>query len=231
MTVRDLIKGSLRLIGAISPGETPASVEEADALVALNDLLESWTVEGFLIYQTTREAFTLVGSQSNYTIGPSGTFNTTRPQSIQSATILDGTLEYPLEMITAKEYAEIKIKSTQSSIPQVLYASGSYPLDTLYLYPTPSIGNQIVLYSLKPISAFAAVSDVISMPSGFTRAIRYNLALDLAPEYGRDPSAIVAMTAQETKADLKRMKIEPQFMTSDVSSLTGKKTFNILTGE
>jgi hypothetical protein len=66
-TVRDLIKGSLRLLGATATGETPSSEEQADALATLNALLDSWSLERLMITEKIREQFALVaGKQSLY---------------------------------------------------------------------------------------------------------------------------------------------------------------------
>lgn len=231
MTVRELIKGSLRLIGAISSGETPSAAEEADALSSLNDLLESWSAEGFLVHQIVREVFPLVASQQAYTIGVGGNFNTARPMQIVEAGIIENGSEIPLEIITVQAWSEISIKTTTSNIPQKLYPQGSFPLEILSLWPVPSIANSLVTYSVKPLTAFAAVADNVSFPPGYARALRYNLALDMSPEYGRDPSAMIAMVAADTKADLKRKNIQPQMMSSDVSGMSGHNSFNIYTGE
>ena len=231
MTVRDLIKGSLRLIGSIASGETSTAAEEADALSSLNDLLENWSIEGLLIYQNIRESFALVGAQQSYTMGVGGNFNTVRPIKVVKANILFGQTEVPLELLTHQQWADVQTKSNQSNVPRSLYASGSYPLETISLWPTPANASNIILYSIKPLAAFATVNDVITLPPGYARALRYNLALELAPEYGRDPSAMVAMAAQDSKADLKRQNIQPVFMVSDAVGLIQNKLFNINTGE
>lgn len=231
MTVRELIKGSLRLIGAISSGETPSAAEEADALSSLNDLLESWSAEGFLVHQIVREVFPLTVNQASYTMGVGGNFNTSRPLLLSDASILDGSSEIPLKLISVQEFQDISIKTTTSNIAQKIYALGSYPLETLTLWPVPSTANSLVTYSLKPLTAFTAVSNEVSFPPGYQRALRYNLALDMSPEYGKDPSAMIAMVAAETKADLKRKNIPAPIMSSDVSGLFEGNTFNINTGE
>jgi hypothetical protein len=231
VTTRDLIKGSLRLIGSIASGETSTAAEEADALSSLNDLLENWSIEGLLVYQNISETFPLVGGQAAYTMGLTGNFNTTRPIKIINASILYGQTEVPLKILTHQQWAEIETKSNQSNVPQVLYQSGSYPLDTINFWPVPTGSSSLVLYSLKPLAAFTSVNDVLNLPPGYARALRYNLAIELAPEYGRDPSAMVAMAAQESKADLKRQNIQPVFMVSDAVGLIQNKLFNINTGE
>ncbi len=54
-----------------------------------------------------------------------------------------------------------------------------------------------VIYTFNPLATYSDLSDTISLPGGWLRALRYNLAVDLAPEYGRplDP-AVVTMANQ-----------------------------------
>ena len=48
MTVQDLIKSTLRLIGAIGQGEEPTTAELTDAMTALNLMLDSWQNSGYI---------------------------------------------------------------------------------------------------------------------------------------------------------------------------------------
>lgn len=236
MTVRELIRKSMLLIGSISTGESLSADEAADGLSSLNDLLDSWSTDGLLIPAMAREEFTLTPSQASYTIGPSGNFNTTNPQIIEEARILDvsGTpFELPLKIYNVQEYADVKLKTLTSSQPEALYFQRGSPLSTIYLYTVPSIANKLVLYSRKALSNFASVNDSIAMPPGYQRALRYNLAVELAVEYGKAPSEYVMMTATELKAQLMRVNADPLYLKSDILGINqdSQKPFNIYTGE
>ena len=116
-TVRDLIKGSLRLLGAIDPGENVSSEEAADGLVTLNEIIESLSLDRLLIYEYKREKFDLVPSQSSYTIGASGNFNTTRPQKIEIAALeIQSTIPYelPIEILNDQQWAALGVKTLTS---------------------------------------------------------------------------------------------------------------------
>ena len=83
MVTSDLIRSSLRLIGAISSSESPAADESMDALEALNMMLNSWGAVRFLSKNTPTITHILNGSTS-YTIGSGGDINTTRPTDRKS---------------------------------------------------------------------------------------------------------------------------------------------------
>lgn len=50
----------------------------------------------------------------------------------------------------------------------------------------------------------ATYDETVDLPPGYLKPIRYNLALDLAPEYGRDPSPILAI-AQSSLETLREL--------------------------
>ncbi|MGZ3770063.1 MAG: hypothetical protein ACXVCP_00375 [Bdellovibrio sp.] len=230
MTVRDLIKSSLRLIGAIASGETPTSDEQADALATLNDILESWSNNGFLIYEKKREVFSLVATQQAYTFGTGGNFNSTRPVQLLEVNSTYGSVELPMKILTDAEWAAIPDKTQTAENPTHIFASGSFPLLTLSVWPIPTTTNSIVIHSLKPLTEFAAVGDTVSLPIGYSRALKYNLALELAPEYGKAIDPNVANIAVESKADLQRQNIQPVYLLPDTYGIKPRAMYDIKTG-
>ena len=230
MTARDLINGALRLIGAIASGETLSGNELSDALLVLNDMMDSWSADGFMINEVKRESFPLIPSQQTYTIGIGGNFNTSRPTLIQEVTLDQNGVEIPVKIINLQEWAAITVKNVTSSIPQKMYIEGAFPLERFNIWPIPSVANNLVIYTLNPLSSFASANTVVQLPPGYSKAIRYNLAMELAPEYGKEPTPFIISTAAETKADVKRTNTDPVYMTSDVAGLTTNKSFNYLTG-
>jgi hypothetical protein len=153
-TVSDLIKGSMRLIGVIAAGETPSSSESADALSSLNDMLESWSNDGFLIYHRVIENLTLVASTASYTIGSSGAFNTTRPIRIIDALVKESGSddEVPIRIYNQDEWVQISDKTLTSILPQGIYYDPNFALGLIYVWPVPSANGTLILYSDKPLT-------------------------------------------------------------------------------
>lgn len=234
-TARDIIEGGMRLIGVLATGETASAEEAADGLSSLNDMLDSWSIEGLIVHAVTREEFTLTPSTGAYTMGSGGTLNTTRPFRIERACleVQDADpYEIPMTELTVDQWAEVALKSLQSDIPTSIYVEGTFPLMTINLWPVPSAAEKLVLYSLKPLTQFAGLTTAVSLPPGYAKALKYGLALELAPEYGRDPSALVIEGAAEAKGNIKRANMKPRLMGCD-SALAQRKGsgFDYRTGE
>ena len=54
----DQINGALRLIGMLAEAETPSAATSADALSALNQMIDSWNTERLSVFTTQDQVFT-----------------------------------------------------------------------------------------------------------------------------------------------------------------------------
>lgn len=209
MTVQELIYDALRLIGVINVGEGPSQDEHTEDLRALNTMLDTWGTERLTVYRVARSLYTLATSKESYTMGSGGDINAARPIKIEAAGVLSGDNEEPLQILTRDDYAALRAKTFAGTAPEALYDSRAYPSTELHFWPVPPAGTAIALYTRQPFTAFAALSDTVSLPPGYAEAITYNLALRLAPRY-RDAmvSPFVVDTAREAKGSIKRLNLE-----------------------
>lgn len=206
-TAHDLIRGAMRLIGAVDPGEELTADEAADGLELLNEMLESLSNEGLACYQTLQENFALSSGVASYTVGSGATFNTTRPLDVLSAFIRDGGIDYPLRILNREEYDRIQAKTTQYQ-PEYLMYTPSVANGVITLYGVPAkayaVTDGLYINSMKQLQQFTGLTTAIVLPPGYKRMLRYNLAPEIAPEYGRKvPDAVLAI-AREAKANIKR---------------------------
>jgi hypothetical protein len=201
MTVADLINASLRKIGGLSSGETIEVTRQAEALSALQSMLRSWATKKIMVFCGTDEYFVLTTGKATYTWGTGGDISTPRPSEVYNAFIRDSSgYDYEVRVISEKEYKLIATKTVVDR-PQYIYYKPSYPLGILSCYPTPGIAEQLWIGSLKPfteVSSFATVNDTLAFPSNYEEPLIYNLAVRLAPEYGRSISPEVAAIAKES---------------------------------
>ena len=86
-TTLDIIKGSLRSIGALGTGEQPDPDTANDAFTMLNDMLASWSNEHMLVYCTQEVMHELVSGTYIYTIGAGGNIGASITGSIANNTL------------------------------------------------------------------------------------------------------------------------------------------------
>lgn len=205
IVVLDLIKSSMRLINAIAVGETPSAAESQDALRVLNDLLETWSTQNLTVFATINQTFTFTPGVGTYTIGPAGMFNGVRPIQIESAYTRYQTVDYPLRSIDDVHYNLIPIKTLQNPIPSVYWYNADFPIASVTFWPVPSQASQVTFTQNEQLSSLANTAAVISYPPGYSRALRYCLAVDLAAEFGIPLPQIVADVAKSAKASICRV--------------------------
>ena len=204
----DIINTSLTILGVLAAGETPAPEDQTYSLAVLNTLLENWNVQGLQIFNLTNVQKPLTASKQAYTMGTGGDFNTQRPVRIEAAGIIRGGVRTPLHLLNAQEWAIELSRSAQDILPQKLYNDNSFDSSgrtTLFFLPIPSDNNCTVdMFVWAQLGDGFALGDPVSFPPGYLKAIQYNLAVDLAPAFGRpvDPTvaAIAAQSVQQLRA-------------------------------
>ena len=214
-TAQTLIKSALRLINAIATGETPTNAEMAEALEALQIMIRGWSNENVMIYSISQDTLTMSGAAS-YTIGSGGDLNTEWPIEIKGAVV--DTI-YNQKVIGESRYRMLK-RSVLGSTSAYIYYNPVYPLGVLYPWPTG--GSSMVIDSLKMLSDPATLTTDIEFPPPYDAAIKFNLAVELAPEYGKDPSAIVQIRAAETLKTIRSKNMAAQMNEAhpDIKQLT-----------
>jgi hypothetical protein len=154
--------------------------------------------------------FNLTGGQQMYTLGKGGNLNAPRPVSIKNAVAITAQgLSLPMELVSSEDWAAIVEKTVSGTVPRKVYCDFAYPLANVYIWPVPSGSPQLSLYTWHQFDQFAALTDTFDLPPGYERAIRFNLAIEMAPEYGRPASAELAAKAQEALQSLRMLNRPP----------------------
>lgn len=222
-------------------GEGAAALDAEDAQIgldALNQLLEDWSTQNLAIYNEESVVYSLVAGQATYTIGPGGDFVVTaRPIQISSIYVRYNSIDYPVTQITLEDYKLIPYKSQQGPIPAAFVYDAGFPLGTLVFWMVP---NQVVTINVttnQQLTQLALLSTTLSLPQGYFRSLKYNLAVDLCAEYNRDCPPGVEKIAIKSLANLKRANIirqtiavDPAMMGRDGAGWSGSYYANFIAG-
>lgn len=184
-TVFDLVTATLRKIGVHPAGEVMGADEAQDALDELNRMLETWGAQRRLVYRRVAATKQVTPGVPTLTVGPGGDIDITRPLAIREAYFRIGTIDYPIEIFYADQYANIGLKSLQTFWPTVLYYDPSFPFGTITFYPIPSTAGEFHVQVDMQFAPFAAITDTLSFPPSYADGLVYALGKRLAPEYGK----------------------------------------------
>lgn len=210
-TVTELIQSSLRAIGKLAASEAVKAEDTATGLTVFQDLIADIGSEKMMIPGTTVEAVTLVAAQGSYTVGEEGTpdLDTVRPEHIFNAFIRDSSSDdHPVECISEYQYNAISSKDSPGR-PDRIWYNPTAPNGTVYTYPTPSTIESLYIVSRKPFIESTTIADelldTLGIPRNYHKPLKWMLAMELAPEYGIEPTNF--MLRQAVKGEAKIMSL------------------------
>lgn len=237
----DIITRLLRLLGVTGATETPEAEELAVGKIALDDFVDSLGLERASIFTVGRNIYPLSSGVASYTIGAGGTFNQIRPVWIDNASVRpDRTATDILEVAIGRpmnlaEWQALTVKTTTGPWPTSFYYDFAWSagLGNITVYPVPDNSLcDLVLYTPTAATVFADLTTVYTMPPGWSRMYRYNLAIELADDFGKNPSSRVERIAIQSLAAIKRANLRPTDATLDPATpgLRGIGRFDLYTG-
>lgn len=232
-TAGDQIKAALRLIGQLAEGEEPSAAASQDALVAMNQMIDSWNSERLSVFSTQDQVFTWPSGTRTRTLGPTGDFVGNRPVLVDDATYFrDGStnVSYGIKLINQQQYDGISVKTVTSTYPQVMWVNMTYPDIEVTVYPVPLRSLEFHFVSVEELNNPATLATQLTFPPGYLRAFKYNLACEIANEFGVEPPQTVQRLAMASKRNLKRINNPDDVMAMPYGIVANRQRYNIYAG-
>ena len=232
-TTNDLLNGSLRLIGVLAEGETPSADTSNDALTAMRQMIDSWNTESLSIFNTQEQIFSWPANTRMRSLGPTGDFIGNRPVFLDdSSYFIDpgSNISYSFQLITQGQYDGIALKTVTSTFPQVMWVNTAFENVQMYIYPVPTRVLEWHFVSFEELHNPVTLADTLAFPPGYLRAFRYNLAMELAPEFGVEPSQQVQRIAMTSKRNIKRINAPADTMSMPYAIMEARGRFNVYSG-
>jgi hypothetical protein len=232
-TAGDQINRALRLIGMLAEGELPSTETANDSLMALNQMIDSWNTERLAVFCTQDQVFTWPAGLVSRTLGPTGDFVGLRPVLLDDSTYYrdPGTgVSFGIKFINQQQYNGIAVKTVTSTYPQVIFVNNTFPDVEMFVYPRPTRDLEWHFVSVQELDKPATLTTVLYYPPGYLRAFTYALAMEIAPEFGVEPSPQVQRIAMTSKRDLKRINNPDDVMSLPYAIVATRQRFNIYAG-
>ena len=232
-TAGDQINGALRLIGQLAEGETPSAATAQDSLTALNQMIDSWSSERLSIFSTQDQVFSWPPNIKSRTLGPTGDFVGNRPVLLDDSTYFrdpGNNISFGIKIINQQQYDGIAVKTVTSTYPQVIWINMDMPNINMYVYPVPTKVLEWHFISVTELVEPATLATNFVLPPGYLRAFRFNLACEIAAEFGIEPSPQVLRIAMASKRTLKRINNPDDIMSLPYSIVATRQRFNIFAG-
>ena len=237
-TAGEQINRALRLIGMLAEGETPSAATAQDSLMALNQMIDSWNTERLSVFSTIDQIVNWPVDSINETLGPSGSLVRLNGTAVRPVLVDDSTyfkdpgtgVSYGVKLINQQQYNGIAVKTVTSTFPQVVFVNMTYPNIDIFIYPRPTRLLEWHFISVQELTQPANLSTDILFPPGYLRAFTYNLACEIAPEFGVEPSPQVKRIAMYSKRNLKRINNPDDVMSMPYAIVATRQRFNVYAG-
>ena len=221
----------------LAEGELPSVETANDCLTALNQMIDSWNTERLSVFNTIDQVFTWPAGEIQRHLGPNGAslggFDGIRPILLDDATYYrdPGTnVSFGIKFINQQQYDGIAVKTVTSTYPQVMWINMEYPSIQMTVYPRPTRDLEWHFISVQELDQPATLQTVLAFPPGYLRAFTYALAMEIAPEFGVEPSPQVQRIAMTSKRDLKRINNPDDVMSMPYAIVATRQRFNIYAG-
>lgn len=209
MTVLELIKGSMRLVGGLGVGrgiEGAGSIA-VDCLFHLNAMVQSWNLERCFIHKIVEYTFAdVLAGAATFAVTPT-------PIRVESARWVDGDTSSPIEVVNYERWIRVNRNDfAATGTPEHLYIDGA---SLGHLWPIPDAAGDVIIGIWSPVAALAA-ADVLALPPGYERALMFGLACEIASIFpDTSISQYVLDTAADAKAAIKRLNLPSPVLDCD----------------
>ncbi len=175
----NIIKAALRKCGALAEGETPSTESITNCNQALNNIVTRFSTLGMPLWKRIELPVNLVLNQKDYNIN-----NVLKVMQV----ILKDTGGSQYELINKSRYDYNKLPYNTTGNPVHYTFTPSLENGTLTIWPAPDAGavasKSLVVEYQKEFDGFFASTDTPDFPVYWTDAIIYELAVNIAPEFG-----------------------------------------------
>lgn len=211
VTARTLVTDALDLLMVHAAEEPLSAHQEQQGLRVLNDLIQSASLEHFLIYHTPAVVVDWPAGSRVQTWGPGGDIVATdRPVQLDtSATRYDPVAQvaFPLPVLPFATFYRLPYPEQIGDYMHALCYDTSYPLGVLYAYPIPRSRVQVTVYPWLILRSWEEFDTDVGMPPGYDRYLKAALACDLAPFYDKEASPTVQGMRMEARDRLKTVNL------------------------
>lgn len=202
VTRNEVIYLALRKLGVIEIGDTPDADTINNAAMSLNLLIKQMSTDGLKLWKVSELIVPLIANQTTYTLGGSSSalmYDALAPtvaiidkplkviQGFYRNISVTPYIDTPVMVMSKQEYNVLGSKFSTGTANTILYDPRQLN-GVLYVYLTPdanaSANLQLHLVAQMPLGDISTSSSIPDFPNEWMNCLVWNLADQLALEYG-----------------------------------------------
>ncbi len=244
MKIVSTINDALYELGVVDVTEEPSPEDSAFALRTLNRIMDGYNTQNLIIphlhqieYSDKTEWNSSTIEISNFAGEEISPFpndaNATQhekilsnpPMDVQQLFFRDATvdsIDYICTPMTQREYAQLAYKGIVG-IPTKYYIVRNSPTSMVISFnAVPQAGLRLVVFGKLPHRTDFEPMDDIQWGAGVEKMLLARLAVELAPSYHIEPSAITVGKAMEAENTVKAFNYQPMSIKSDIGLMKNR---------
>ena len=181
---------------------------DTQSLIPPNTTVTAFNAGAQTITMSANAAGSSIGTDSiSYTVP--GDLPIVRPLRITHGFTRFSNLDFTLDVHeTESQYTSLLYKAQPGPWPTVAWYNNQFPYGILNAYQTPGNSAELHLFT-DTILANLTLTQVISMPQGYARALKWLLAAELCSEYGFPLSESIKHNAEASMKAIKSLNMQP----------------------
>lgn len=242
VTRDQIIALALRKLGVLEIGDTPDTNTLNNASMSLNLLIKQMSTEGLKLWKNTELIIPLTANQTSYVLGGTSSalmYDSLAPtvaitdkplkviQAFYRNTTTTPVIDTPVMLLSKQEYNVLGSKASTGTANSIFYDVKALN-GILYVYLTPDAYSQsnlsLHVVAQMPLNDVTASTDVPDFPNEWMNVLIWNLADQLAIEYGvpMNYRQEIMQRAMLYKSQLTDWDVEPSstFFAPDFRSVT-----------
>lgn len=173
LTRDEIINAAIR---KLAPGHTPTATQITEGSEALNGLVKGWQSIGVRLWTVEWTTQTLAAGVAEYSIDP--------VLDVQKAFVRRDGTDYPVELITLNRYFD-EVDKADVGLAQVAAFKSDISSPLIYVAPVPDrAGDVLHFLQIRRLYDMDSGGEYPDFPARWIPALIWNLASELAPEYG-----------------------------------------------
>lgn len=170
----EIIQRAFRIVGALPLGQSLSAEQHAQGVMALNDMVKSWQTKNVFLWTLRKQTISLTTGNASYTAPVDPPFI-----AIDSAWMVDGSDEDPVEVLSYRNYQQIPNKTHPGEPTCVAFDYRS----TIYVWPVPIANGTLNLFTITKAKDWDTTTATGDFDVKWTEALVFGLAHRLSFEH------------------------------------------------
>jgi hypothetical protein len=214
-----IINEAAELLGIVSPSGMENSDDLQSCLRSLNLMLSAWSADQISARAYVTETFTIIANKRQYQWGLGAPdFNSQRPMQVITCNLQYtqfGNLLVPMEVIGSDHYQAFGDSLIVIGPPNFVWPDPQMPNMLMNFYPIPDQGYNVVITSVQDLAGMTSLSTDFSIDPIYYEPMVYNLAIYIAPKFGKNPSKLILDRARTSYQTLGKVVSPDMYYSSD----------------